>query len=63
MPQEVLAVWRKKGDAISEEERTATNTAGNTYVYELPFQFLDREADMREAYAEFEKRLGMKGGC
>lgn len=62
VPQEVLAVWRKKGDAISEEERTATNAAGNTYVYELPFQFLDREADMREAYAEFERRLGMKGG-
>ncbi|WP_397518901.1 Eco57I restriction-modification methylase domain-containing protein [Rhodococcus pyridinivorans] len=62
VPQEVLTVWRKKGDAITEEERTATNAAGNTYVYELPFQFLDREADMREAYAEFEKRLGMKGG-
>lgn len=62
VPQEVLAVWRKKGDAITEEERTATNAAGNTYVYELPFQFLDREADMREAYAEFEKRLGLKGG-
>lgn len=62
VPQEVLAVWRKKGDAITEEERTATNAAGNTYVYELPFQFLDREADMRAAYAEFEKRLGMKSG-
>jgi hypothetical protein len=61
VPQEVLTVWRKKGEAISEEERTATNAAGNTYVYELPFQFLDREADMREAYAEFERRLGMKG--
>ncbi|NLU64267.1 class I SAM-dependent DNA methyltransferase [Rhodococcus sp. HNM0563] len=61
VPQKVLAVWRKKNDAISEEERTATNAAGNTYVYELPFQFLDREADMREAYAEFEKRLALKG--
>lgn len=62
VPNEVLSVWRKKGDAISEEERTATNPAGNTYTYELPFQFLDREADMREAYAEFERRLGITDG-
>ncbi|MCS4253229.1 methylase of polypeptide subunit release factors [Rhodococcus erythropolis] len=62
VPNEVLSVWRKKGDAISKEERTATNPAGNTYTYELPFQFLDREADMREAYAEFERRLGITGG-
>ena len=38
-------------------ERTATNQAGNTYIYELPFRLLDREADMRTAYAEFERRL------
>ncbi|GAA3164103.1 hypothetical protein GCM10020255_048720 [Rhodococcus baikonurensis] len=44
VPNEVLSVWRKKGDAINEDERTATNPAGNTYTYELPFQFLDREA-------------------
>jgi hypothetical protein len=57
-PGDVLRVWRTKGDKISDDERTATNQAGNTYTYELPFRFLDREADMREAYAEFEKRLG-----
>lgn len=51
-------MWRTKADNISQDERTATNQAGNTYTYELPFQFLDREADMREAYAEFDKRLG-----
>lgn len=62
VPNEVLSVWRRKGDSISEEERTATNPSGNTYIYELPFQFLDREADMREAYAEFERRLGIQGG-
>ncbi|WP_341514010.1 class I SAM-dependent DNA methyltransferase [Rhodococcus qingshengii] len=62
VPNEVLSVWRKKGDAINEDERTATNPTGNTYTYELPFQFLDREADMREAYAEFERRLGITGG-
>ena len=47
-----------RATTIAEDERTATNQAGNTYTYELPFRFLDREADMREAYAEFEKRLG-----
>ncbi|MDV8013414.1 class I SAM-dependent DNA methyltransferase [Rhodococcus sp. IEGM 1241] len=62
VPNEVLSVWRKKGDAINEDERTATNPTGNTYTYELPFQFLDREADMREAYTEFERRLGITGG-
>ena len=57
IPNSVLTVWRKKGDRITADERTATNQAGNTYVYELPFVTLDREADMRQAYAHFEQRL------
>ncbi|MFY1654008.1 class I SAM-dependent DNA methyltransferase [Solwaraspora sp. WMMB762] len=57
VPNSVLSVWRKKGDRITEEERTATNQAGNTYTYELPFVTLDREADMRQAYAHFEQLL------
>jgi len=57
VPNSVLTVWRKKGARITEKERTATNQAGNTYTYELPFVTLDREADMRRAYAEFERRL------
>ena len=57
VPNEVLSVWRKKGDMISGAERTATNQAGRTHIYELPFRLLDREADMRAAYAEFERRL------
>jgi len=61
VPSSVLAVWRTKGDRLSAEERTATNQAGNTYTYELPFTLLDREADMREAYAEFERRLAARG--
>ncbi|MGO9349550.1 MAG: class I SAM-dependent DNA methyltransferase [Mycobacterium sp.] len=61
VPREVLTVWRTKGNDLSVEERTATNPAGNTYIYEPPFRFLEREADMRAAYAEFEKRLGAKG--
>lgn len=59
VPYEVLSVWRKKGDDLTVKERTATNAAGNTYTYELPFQFLDREADMRAAYTEFARRLGI----
>jgi hypothetical protein len=57
VPNSVLSVWRKKGDRLTEEERTATNQAGNTYIYELPFVTLDCEADMRQAYAEFKRRL------
>jgi hypothetical protein len=57
VPNEVLVHWRKRGDRITEEERTATNASGNTYTYELPFRTLDREHDMRVAYAEFERRL------
>lgn len=57
VPMPVQQVWRKKGDAISEEERTHTNAAGNRYLYELPFVNLDREADMRTAYAHFERVL------
>lgn len=57
VPNEVLKVWRQKGETISPEERTATNASGNTYEYELPFVTLDREADMRQAYAHFEKIL------
>ncbi|KIP98800.1 restriction endonuclease subunit M [Curtobacterium flaccumfaciens] len=57
VPYEVLKAWRQKQDAMSEEERTATNASGNTYTYELPFRTLDREADMRQAYAHFEELL------
>ncbi len=57
VPNSVLTVWRKKGDRIRLEERTATNQAGNTYVYGLPFITLDRETDMRHAYASFEQEL------
>ena len=61
VPNSVLTQWRRKGDQLSSEERTATNQAGNTYTYELPFTLLDREADMRGAYAEFERRLAASG--
>ncbi len=57
VPNSVLTAWRRKGDRVTEEDRTATNQAGNTYVYELPFVTLDREADMRAAYASFARDL------
>jgi hypothetical protein len=57
VPSEALSAWRKKGNKITGADRTATNQSGHTYIYELPFTFLDREADMRTAYAEFERRL------
>ena len=57
VPGSVVREWRKQGHSISEADRTATNAAGNTYTYELPFVTLDREADMRHAYAHFERIL------
>jgi len=57
IPATVLNAWRNKRDRSTVEERTATNQAGKTYTYELPFVTLDREADMRQAYAVFQQRL------
>jgi hypothetical protein len=54
VPNSVLMIWRKNGDRTSVDDRTATNASGNTYTYDLPFVTLDREADMRQAYAHFE---------
>ncbi|WP_350279110.1 DNA methyltransferase [Kribbella sp. HUAS MG21] len=57
VPQEVLKVWRVKGDDITEEERTARHPGGSVYTYELPFVTLDREKDMRVAYEHFKRIL------
>ena len=63
VPAEVLQVWRRKGGAASEAERTAVHPgSGIAYTYELPFGTLDREADMRTAYAHFEKVLAERTG-
>ena len=56
VPNHVLKVWRKKGEATTEAERTAT-----TYRYDLPFHTYDRELDMHIAYVEFERRLETRG--
>ncbi|MGM7669837.1 DNA methyltransferase [Microbacterium sp. A93] len=58
VPNSVLSVWRKKGDRITEEERSEVHPgSGVEYVYKLPFATRDREDDFRVAYAEFERRL------
>ena len=58
VPGDVLKVYKAKGDAITLDERTATHPgSGVSYTYELPFVTLDREADMRRAYAHFEQVL------
>lgn len=63
VPNPVLTVWRRKGDTMTAEERTFAHPgSGIDYVYELPYGTLDREADMRTAYAEFERRLAEKVG-
>lgn len=57
VPNNVVTAWRSKQGETTLDERTATNPDGNTYTYELPFVTLDREADMRQAYAHFERIL------
>lgn len=51
----VKADAKLKGDAqLSVADRTWVHPqSGVEYVYEYPFRQLDREADMREAYARF----------
>ncbi|WGH80640.1 class I SAM-dependent DNA methyltransferase [Auritidibacter ignavus] len=58
VPGDVLKAWEKLGDSASSDDLTATNAQGVTYEYVPPFITLDREEDMRTAYAEFERRFG-----
>ncbi|QJW35487.1 class I SAM-dependent DNA methyltransferase [Cellulosimicrobium protaetiae] len=64
VPNTVLTTWRKKGGndgRFSEDDLTAVHPgSGVAYTYDLPFQTLDREAHMRQAYAEFERRLAAR---
>ena len=57
VPKEIVKADAKlKGGAeLSAADRTWVHPqSGVEYVYEYPFRQLDREADMREAYARFE---------
>ena len=57
VPKDVLKLQAKlrEGAELSVADRTWVHPqSGVEYVYEYPFRQLDREADMREAYARFE---------
>ena len=65
IPSAVRTAWNKAGrpeTGLPLEDRTAVHPSatgtGRTIVYEQPFRILDREADMRRAYAEFQRRMG-----
>lgn len=60
VPGDVMKLQKKHGDeeVLSEVERTWTHPqSGVEYVFEYPFRQLDREADMRAAYARLEAEL------
>ncbi|MGN7211900.1 restriction endonuclease [Brachybacterium paraconglomeratum] len=68
IPSAVRSAWNKAGrpeTGLPLEDRTAVHPsatgAGRTIVYEQPFRILDREADMRQAYAEFTRRMEENG--
>ena len=57
VPKDVLKLQAKlpDGEGLSVADRTWVHPqSGVEYVFEYPFRQLDREADMREAYARFE---------
>lgn len=63
VPKEIVKAGAvlKDGAELSVADRTWTHPqSGVEYVYEYPFRQLDREADMREAYARFEGMVGIK---
>ena len=58
VPNGVLKAWKHGGDEMRAEDRLSRHPGSDvTYEYELPFVTLDREADMRQAYAHFERIL------
>lgn len=58
VPMSVVQSWKKTGAGMTREERTAVHPgSGIVYEYELPFVTVDREADMRRAFAHFERLL------
>jgi len=60
VPTPVRQAWARAGDNIRADDLVHVHSgSGVAYTYELPFRTLDREADMRTAYAEFERRLGL----
>ena len=61
VPSAILSAARRAKHDLSTEDRSARHSGSQiVYVYEPPFVFLDREDDLRDAYAEFERRLASK---
>lgn len=60
VPKDIMKLQNKlkEGEELNEADRTWTHPQSEaTYVFEYPFQVLDREADLRAAYAKFEQQL------
>ncbi|WP_022909109.1 restriction endonuclease subunit M [Aestuariimicrobium kwangyangense] len=58
VPSSLLPEIRKHGDGLPVELRSVVHPqSGHTYTYEPPYRTLDREADLRRAYTEFQSRL------
>ncbi|WP_143965789.1 DNA methyltransferase [Gordonia zhaorongruii] len=60
VPKDVAKLEKKlkPGTELSEADRTWTHPqSGVEYVFEYPFRALDREVDMRAAYAKFQTAL------
>ncbi len=58
VPPRVQQVWRRKGEVLTLDDRSAEHPgSGVVYTYEPPFQVFNREADLRQAHAEFARRF------
>ncbi|WP_037182160.1 DNA methyltransferase [Rhodococcoides fascians] len=58
VPTGVLQAWRKLGQPTEGFERVETHPGSEvSYTYRAPFAFVERERDMRIAYAEFVSRF------
>lgn len=60
VPTQVRQLWRKKGDNLTEDERTAIHPAGTSYTYEIPFAPRDREADFHTAVHRLSRGPGQQ---
>lgn len=64
VPKDVMKLQNKlkDGEELTVEQRTWTHPQSQVeYVFEYPFRQLDREADLRAAYAKYEKILADEG--
>lgn len=57
VPSATVAEWRQGVEDSGHARSVGHNDPGDSHNYEPPFVTLDREADMRQAYAHFERLL------